>query len=86
MTQTMTRHKEQVAQSFSRFNRLPTAEKLAQLISRGLLIDTDLDGDKIIKLYFLDGFFVEKIETLSQEHVELIPYRSGYRISYDFLN
>lgn len=78
-------HKEDISRCFFEFNRLPLGRKLAILQDIGVLLDTDVDKERVVKLYFLYGFFVERIESLTGEHLELIPYKNGYRV-YNFLN
>lgn len=79
-------HKKDVAATFFRFNQLTLDQKLSQLNQMGILLDTDVDGDKLVKLYFIQGFFVEQIVCRhTGAHIELIPYKNGYRV-YNFLN
>ena len=78
-------HKNNVSESFFRFNRLSQTEKVELLKKTGILMDTDEDGDNTVKLYFLYGFFVEMILCRhSKALIELIPYKNGYRV-YNFL-
>lgn len=78
-------HEQDIARRFFRFIRLGFEEKLKALELGGTLLDTDVEGTNIVKLYFLHGFFVEQIESVCGTITELIPYKNGYRI-YNFLN
>lgn len=68
-------------QSFFSFARMNNTEKKSMLNSSGLLLDVDLEKEQSVKLYFLDGFFVE--ETISHPEnkvLDIIPYKHGYRL------
>jgi hypothetical protein len=51
------------------------------LRNHGILLDTDIEKDILINLYFIDGFFVEETFSISEKRViENIPFKQGYRM------
>ena len=77
-------HAEDIARRFYEFSQLSASDQLLMLAAYGVLLDTDREDGKVIRLYFLHGFFVEQVENTSGEVLELIPYKNGYRL-YNFL-
>ena len=68
-------------QSFYTFAKLNKQQQLKLLKQKGIYLDHDCEKDTIIKLYFLQGFFVEEIISLTTNKViYIIPYKQGYKI------
>jgi hypothetical protein len=63
------------------FLRTSTTGQTEILRNQGILLDTDIEKDLLINLYFIDGFFVEETFSLSERRViENIPFKQGYRM------
>lgn len=63
------------------FLQLSTKERVSQLHQKGLLLDSDVEKESRVNLYYLNGFFVEEIQnSITSEVEDLIPYKSGYRL------
>lgn len=68
--------------TFTRFVHLKTTDKQQWLKSKGLLVDKDHDKQQVINLYYLKGFFVEEILSVSGNTlIDIIPYKHGFKSS-----
>jgi hypothetical protein len=73
--------KNNAAVSLYKFIKLPLQKKL-DAIEAGILLDTDEEKERITLLYFLNGFFIEKvISTKTGSVIEVIPFKNGYRVN-----
>jgi hypothetical protein len=68
-----------VTRHFLEFVRLSSHEKLAVISREAVLLDTDTEQGKLVKLYFVRGFFIEKVVDPATMATEIIPYKSGFR-------
>ena len=67
------------------FIKLNIAEQSTILKQKGLFIDQDTENNKLINLYYIDGFFVEEIMSMEEKRVlEIIPFRQGYKVEKYF--
>lgn len=79
-------NKSSVSKSFNRksfhdFVELSPAHQAEVLRTEAQLLDTEVDGNSLVNLYYLSGFFVEEI--LHKTTLELqfiLPYKRGFRI------
>ena len=76
---------QDIIRSFNEFNSYQIQKKIHLLEGSGIVLDVDKEDNKITRLYFIHGFFVEWIEDLAGRLLDLIPYRNGYRVDF-FLN
>ncbi|MCW3075942.1 MAG: hypothetical protein JWO32_551 [Bacteroidetes bacterium] len=64
------------------FIKLNKSDQLNVLRDKGVRLDRDIENDKIISLYFINGFFVEETLSLADGMVvEILPFKQGYKIS-----
>lgn len=71
----------QLQSELKNFLQLSTKERVSLLHQKGLLLDSDVEKESRINLYYLNGFFVEEIQnSINSEVEDLIPYKSGYRL------
>lgn len=71
----------QLQSELKHFLQLNSKERISLLHQKGLLIDSDVEKESRVNLYYLNGFFVEEIQTSSSTEVDdIIPYISGYRL------
>jgi len=85
-TMYLSKEKRNIGESFFEFNKLPLRTKLDMLFESAFFVDEDRENDRVIQLFFLKGFFVEKVVCINTGAViEVIPFKNGYRI-YQFLN
>jgi hypothetical protein len=54
-------------------------EQMKMLKEKGILIDEEKEQELIIRLYFVNGFFVEET-TKDNKVIEMLPFRRGYKI------
>jgi hypothetical protein len=66
---------------FISFSRLPKNEQCKEIETNALLVDIELGSEKMVKLYFLNGFFVEQEIDENGQVLENIPFRQGYKLS-----
>lgn len=77
----------QLSKSFNRkffhdFVELSPEHQAEILKTEGVLLDTELDGNSLVRLYYLAGFFVEEIlDNTSLELQFILPYKRGFRIA-----
>ena len=56
-------------------------EKIRQLLNKGILMDTDIEKDTKISLYYLEGFFVELSTSVKSKQItDIVPFKRGYRV------
>jgi len=68
-------------QSFYNFAKLTKKQQGILLNDEGIFLDLDCEKETTIRLYFLQGFFVEEIFNRNlNEIVDVIPYKQGYKI------
>lgn len=71
----------QLQNELKHFLQLNTKERVSLLHQKGLLIDSYVEKESRVNLYYLNGFFVEEIQNSNSTEVQdLIPYKSGYRL------
>lgn len=71
----------QLQSELKNFLQLNFKERISQLHQKGLLLDSDVEKESRVNLFYLNGFFVEEIQnSISAEVEDLIPYKSGYRL------
>jgi hypothetical protein len=67
--------------SFLGFSRLKFEEQAKLLREKGIKIDEDKEMDKLTRLYFINGFFVEETVTCPDNlTTEILPFRRGYKL------
>jgi hypothetical protein len=67
--------------SIHHFIKMPVLERAHLLRTAGTLLDSDSNKGEKNNLYYLHGFFVEETLTeKSEQIVDIIPFRQGYRI------
>ena len=67
--------------SFNKFVKMNTVERSQILAERATWLDEDYEEEKIINLYFMDGFFVEETYSSKEKEItDIIPYKRGYKI------
>ncbi len=67
--------------SFYSFVKLSEQQRRRLLKEKGTLLDTENNADNIVKLYFLDGFYVEEIIPLNSPGTsEIVPFKRGYKL------
>jgi hypothetical protein len=65
------------------FAGLTLTQKKALLTKKACLLDSDEEKGDIVNLYFLEGFFVEEIICANTQTIkDIIPYKSGFRLSH----
>lgn len=70
---------------FYSFLKRPVSQQTELLRTEGILLDTDIEKDYLINLYYIKGFFVEETFSISQKRViENIPFKQGYRFQNYF--
>lgn len=63
------------------FMKLSPADRSRLLHSTGLLLDSDVYKGERINIFYFGGYFVEEIlNYLTWELLDVIPYKSGYRL------
>ncbi|WP_317898317.1 hypothetical protein [Aurantibacillus circumpalustris] len=63
------------------FVRLNTAQQVTVLLQEAILLDIDTEKVLTTRLYLYKGFFVEEtFNRVSNEIVDIIPFKQGYRI------
>jgi hypothetical protein len=68
------------------FTKLDLLEKAYLLKHVAILIDSYMDNGNLIKVYTLNGFFVEAtINPWNETIVDIIPFRRGFVIDKNFL-
>lgn len=68
------------------FTKLDLLEKTYLLKSAAMLIDTYMDNGHLVKVYTLNGFFVETtINPWDETIIDIIPYKRGFMIDKNFL-
>ncbi len=66
---------------FHDFVELSPEHQAEILKLEGLLLDTDIEGDSIVRLYYIAGFFVEEFLDKEKLNIQFIlPYKRGFRI------
>lgn len=46
-------------------------------------MDSDVEKERRVNLFYLNGFFVEEIlNKITSEIEEIIPFKSGYKLDY----
>ena len=71
----------QLQSELKHFLQLNVKERISLLHQKGLLLDSDVEKECRVNLYYLNGFFVEEIQnSISTEVEDIIPYISGYRL------
>lgn len=69
-------------QSFYDFAKLNREQKEMLLKEEGILLDLESDTKTFTRLYYLDSFFVEEVVNRnSNEIIDIIPYKQGYKLS-----
>ena len=72
---------EKVQSELKHFLHLNTNEKVSLLHQKGLLLDSDVEKESRVNLFYINGFFVEEIlNRITSEIEDLIPYKSGYKL------
>ncbi len=75
-----------VTKAFHEFNQLSVKEKLRLIREKAVLLDVDTEKTKVTELYYLRGFFIEKVlDRKTGAFIELLPFKNGYRL-YNFLS
>lgn len=68
--------------SIHRFLKLDKMNQADLLMTKGLLLDTDIEKESFTNLYLFEGFFVEEVVSrINGEVLEVIPYKQGYRLN-----
>ena len=62
------------------YAKLPGAEKELLLREEGLFLEKYSDGNNIVFVYYLDGFFIE-LTTKEGNIIDLIPFKRGYKLN-----
>ncbi len=74
-------HPQLNLQSFYDFAKMSRGEQCSLIEQNAMFLDADIEKDSLIKLYFLNGFFVEEIVSLHEDKIlDVIPYKQGYRL------
>ena len=64
------------------YAKLSEGEKEELLKNQALFVEQYTDGDVLIQIYFLNGFFVE-VTIKKGKVTDNIPYKRGYKINKD---
>ena len=71
-------HKQPTLKEFMKLN---SVDRSKLLHGSGLLLDSDVYKGERINLFYFGGYFVEEIlNYLTWELIEVIPYKTGYRL------
>lgn len=74
-------HPQLNLQSFYDFAKMSKEDQCSLILKNGMFLDADIEKDSLVKLYFLNGFFVEEVVSLHEDKViDIIPYKQGYRL------
>jgi hypothetical protein len=69
------------ANAFYTFIKLNKSEQAKILRDCALKLDTENDGDDVVNLYYLNGFFVEEIISgTGNNDVTFLPFKRGYKL------
>jgi hypothetical protein len=66
------------------YAKLSAEEKEELLKNQALFVDQYNEGDVLIQIYFLNGFFVE-VTIKNGKVTDNIPYQRGYKMTTDIL-
>ena len=66
------------------YAKLSEGEKEELLKNQALFVDQYNDGDVLIQIYFLNGFFIE-VTIRNGKVTDNIPYQRGYKINKSVL-
>lgn len=65
------------------FLSLSLTQKSKSLRSNGTLLDSDLEKNQVVRLYYYAGFFVEEFLCEKTEKVlSIVPYKNGFKVSH----
>lgn len=68
--------------AFYGFLKLEKQKQADVLKHKAIKLDSDVDGNQVIHLYFIDGFFVEEIRSCNTGTlISILPYKTGYRLA-----
>lgn len=74
-------HPEINQKDFLDFIKLSQINQAGLLKATGVKLDSDIENDKRVNLFYLGGFFVEEIRAISDNSLlEIIPFKNGYRL------
>jgi hypothetical protein len=63
------------------FAKLNMNEREEMIQKQGVFLESWIDNDNLINLFYVDGFFVEiALNPLRNEPVSIIPFKRGYNV------
>lgn len=65
---------------FYNFMKFSLNDRLALLQNQAVMIDQYSDKEALVKLWVLNGFFVEEIIYKNGNNSELLPFKQGYKL------
>jgi hypothetical protein len=79
---TMKMISKETSNPFYLFARASRQMQVNQVLTQGLLLDTEYQSDRVINYYYIHGFFVELVyDATTLQVVEVLPFKRGYSLS-----
>lgn len=70
--------------TIDQFAKLDFLRKMLLIEHEGILLDTYIDKNDIIKIYFLHEFFIEvNVNVDSRFITDIIPFKRGFKLTND---